>query len=144
MGDSLAGQMQVFCAMFLVGTVLALLFDLLRAARLALEAQGCLASLGDLAFWVVATLVVFGSLMLVNWGEMRLYTLLGLACGTGGYYVLASPLVLPGLLRLARGIRRLGRRVRRAASRPLSWCHRVIRRTVAPFRHHPPPPPGDE
>ena len=94
-----------FYALFITvlsGIGVGLLFDLLRAVRRFLRPGPLLAALGDLLFWGAATAMVGTGLFLGNWGEYRLYVLVGLLIGLLLYYALASPTVLwlaDGLLR---------------------------------------------
>lgn len=86
-----------FYALFMTvlsGIGVGLLFDLLRAVRRFVRPGPLLAALGDLLFWGAATAMVGTGLFLGNWGEYRLYVLVGLLIGLGLHFWLASPAVL--------------------------------------------------
>lgn len=87
-------QFYAFFMVVLVGVALGVLFDLLRALRWFCRPNRWVGAVGDLLFWGSATLVMGGGLFLGNWGEFRLYVLVGLLLGLGVYYWLASPVVL--------------------------------------------------
>lgn len=77
--------MTVFC-----GLIMGFLFDVYRVLRGKINPKTLFADLGDLFFWVVTTLMVFALLLLVNWGEVRLYVFLGLLIGLFSYFKLLS------------------------------------------------------
>jgi spore cortex biosynthesis protein YabQ len=85
-----------FYALFMVilcGAVLGLLFDLLRVVRGYYRPAWILSAISDLLFWTVATVALSGALFFGNWGEFRLYVLIGLLAGIGLYYWLAGALI---------------------------------------------------
>lgn len=98
--------MTVLCGAFLGG-----LADVLRVARGYYRPGRVLGALADLAFWTVATAAVSGALFYGNWGQIRLYVLVGLLAGIGLYFWLAGPTV--------RGLTRL-------LLRALSWLGRLL------------------
>jgi spore cortex biosynthesis protein YabQ len=96
-------QFYAFFITVLCGAVLGLFFDLLRAARGYYRPNAWIGGAADLLFWVIAAGALTGALFFGNWGELRLYVLVGLVGGVSLYYWLASPLVLTlayGFLRL--------------------------------------------
>lgn len=93
--------------MLLVGVGLALLLDAYRALR-SLWRPGQLGTVvGDIAFSVVASLLIAVVLVLTTWGEWRLYYLLFMAVGFVLYRLLAGyriVVALRGLLRWVFGV----------------------------------------
>ncbi|MDI3522190.1 MAG: hypothetical protein PWP43_372 [Bacillota bacterium] len=75
------------------GVGLGLLFDLWRACRAVLHPGWIVTSAGDLLFWLVAMLVAAATLMLANYGQVRLYVFLSLGAGFGLYQLALSPLL---------------------------------------------------
>lgn len=84
-------QFYAFFMVVLCGALLGLLFDFLRVivrrCRLGLVASAA----ADLLYWGVATVALSGALFYGNWGELRLYVLVGLLLGILLYWYLASP-----------------------------------------------------
>jgi len=80
--------MTIFC-----GLLIGVLFDGYRVIRGILTPKTLITGLGDLIFWFVSTLVVFATLLLTNWGEVRLYVFLGLAIGIFAYMRLCSRII---------------------------------------------------
>lgn len=87
---SLDVQLYMFMVLTLTGIVVGILYDFFRTLRDVFKVRGRLASLGDLVFWLVATLFGIAGLILGNWGELRLYVFLALALGLFLYFQLAS------------------------------------------------------
>ncbi|MGE5674344.1 MAG: spore cortex biosynthesis protein YabQ [Mycobacterium leprae] len=87
-------QFYAFSMVVLCGILLGLLFDVLRAVGRAGKFNRWATLAADLAFWSVCTVALSGALFYGNWGELRLYVLVGLLLGLGLYYWLASPVVL--------------------------------------------------
>ncbi|MDK2784641.1 MAG: hypothetical protein PWQ41_294 [Bacillota bacterium] len=73
------------------GAGLGFLFDLWRAYRAVLSPGWIVTSLGDLIFWALAALMVAGALLLINYGQVRMYIFLSLGLGFFIYQVLLSP-----------------------------------------------------
>lgn len=57
----------------------------------------------DLGFWVIIAPLLAVYLLAANWGELRLYVLVGIGLGLAFYYLLISRIVI----RLALGLARL-------------------------------------
>lgn len=83
-------QFFAFFVVVLAGALLGLLFDVLRAVRGYYRLTGIWAALGDLLFWVFASAVGAAGIVLGNWGELRLFILVGLGLGLLLHYYLAS------------------------------------------------------
>lgn len=94
------------------GAGLGFVFDFWRACRAVLRPGWIVTSAGDLIFWLVAVLLAAGTLILANYGQVRLYVFLSLAIGFLLYQFLLSPLLrrpLRWLIRAVfRGLERLG------------------------------------
>ncbi len=99
-------QVETFVITVATGALLALVFDFYRVLRALYRPHWLLTAAADLAFWLLATGVVFAALLVGNWGELRLYAFIGLAAGAFGYYRLLSRRAvraLTGMMRLATG-----------------------------------------
>ena len=121
--------MTIFCGLLIGG-----LFDGYRVVRGILTPKTLFTGIGDLIFWVVSTLVVFATLLLTNWGEVRLYVFLGLAIGIFAYMKLCSRIVTRMLISawrvsctVCRGCVKL---INTMVWRPLVW---IVRLFTTPF-----------
>lgn len=124
-------QMFMFLVAVLIGMATGLLFDLLRLWRRLCRPGRVAGHVGDAAFAAVATLVVAAGLLFINWVQIRVFVVLGLAAGAGLYLHLASPLVLRFLLRLVALMARSAGwtlRVSRMAARRVAGVFSPMRR----------------
>lgn len=144
------GQIDTFVITVVTGMLLGLTFDFYRVLRTFFRLRWLLTSLADLGYWLLATGVVFLALLFGNWGELRMYTFIGLALGAFGYYRLLSRQavrLIIALLRLTAGVVRAVRTtiaylfVKPAVylARLAVWPLRYVRRRLAARR----PPPDD-
>ncbi|MDT8902787.1 spore cortex biosynthesis protein YabQ [Anaeroselena agilis] len=111
---SAEGQINTFVITVATGLLLGVAFDFYRVLRAFFRPRWLFTSFADLAYWLLATGLVFLALLLGNWGELRLYTFIGLALGAFGYYRLLSRQavrLIIVLLRLAVGVARAARTV---------------------------------
>jgi spore cortex biosynthesis protein YabQ len=83
--DPVSVQLENFLITILSGMLVGLLFDGYRVLRGIINPRVIITDIGDLIFWLVATLLVFGTLLFVNWGEVRLYVFVGLTIGFALY-----------------------------------------------------------
>lgn len=135
MFDPLALQARVLAVMVGLGALLGLVFDVYRVLRGRLRPGRKATLLGDLLFWVVATVIAFEMLLAGNWGELRLYVWLGCLLGAGLYHLLLSRLVIRFLLALwssaAAALGLIWTALHRLARRPVQWGVRVWRHSKA-------------
>lgn len=78
---SVSEQLILFALMVTLGIVLGIFFDFYRAIRAIAEPGKTFTIIGDIFFWLIATVLVFTVLMWQTWGEMRGYVLIGLLLG---------------------------------------------------------------
>lgn len=84
--ELLVNQMRSFFATIAIGMVVGFTYDYYRVTRGVLRLKSAGVFVGDIIFWVVTTIAVFLMLLWGNWGEMRLYVLLGLGLGALLYF----------------------------------------------------------
>ncbi|MDU4961243.1 MAG: spore cortex biosynthesis protein YabQ [Sporomusaceae bacterium] len=128
-------QLYTFCLLTATGAALALAFDCYRAVRIALRWRALATALGDLLYWLLAAVTVFGALLKGNWGEIRFYVFLALASGAGLYYRFLSAYVMhllaKALVVAARLLRMAGAVLRFLLIRPLLLPLRWLFRRAA-------------
>jgi spore cortex biosynthesis protein YabQ len=105
-------QLATFIIMVVTGMVLGGMFDFYRIVRGVVRLRRIWASLADLLYWLLAAGVVFGALLLGNWGELRLYVFLGLLAGLIFYYRLLSKWTIRLIVAMLRLVQRLTMAVR--------------------------------
>ena len=88
--ESLLYQARAFFITIAIGAVVGFCFDYYRVIRRIYRIKTVGTYVGDTLFWLVTTVIVFISLLWGNWGEMRLYVLIGLGSGALLYFHLFS------------------------------------------------------
>lgn len=79
-------QLYTFLLLMATGASLAFVFDCYRVTRRSLRLRWFATAVGDLLYWLVATVAVFLALLKGNWGEIRLFVFLALFSGAGLYF----------------------------------------------------------
>lgn len=88
--ESLLYQARAFFITIAIGALAGFCYDYYRVIRRIYRLKTVGTYVGDTLFWLVTTVVVFISLLWGNWGEMRLYVLIGLGTGALLYFRLFS------------------------------------------------------
>ncbi len=96
------GQAETFIVTIMTGMILGILFDFYRVLRGIFHPRAAVTFLTDILYWLIATVIVFGALLLSNWGELRFYVFIGLVSGIAGYYRLFSHFAVTLLIRTIR------------------------------------------
>lgn len=104
-------QLYAVLVMLLAGIALGLLFDIYRGVRVVLNPGPLLTGIGDVLFWVIATVILVAALLCGTWGELRLFVPVAIALGLGVYRALAGRTVV----RAAVGALRCANRAARVA-----------------------------
>ncbi|MCL2578317.1 MAG: hypothetical protein FWE27_09805 [Defluviitaleaceae bacterium] len=94
---SMSGQAFLFLSTVLVGACIGLFFDLFRILRKTVPflAKNSLAvQLEDLFFWVIVTGGMFYFMLHRNFGEIRLFSVIGAVCGAALYFAVLSRFVI--------------------------------------------------
>lgn len=98
--QSLASQFYAFIVTMLMGLTIGLLFDFYKVTKGIVRPGKIFGYIADVSFWVISTLTVFLLLLIGNWGEIRLYVVIGVLIGAAVYFKLISS----GVLRVLDGI----------------------------------------
>jgi len=117
-----AGQAQVFLSMLYAGLLIGLWYDALGLIRRALFAGRLLTATLDLVFGAGSALILIAAMLLVNYGEMRVYCLLGALCGAALYAFTLRRLLKLILARPYAALTRLSRWLGGQA-----WVKRLLR-----------------
>lgn len=92
--QSLASQFYAFVVTILMGLIIGVFFDLYRVTKRLVRPGRVFRYLGDVLFWVICTFTVFFMLLVGNWGEIRLYVIIGVLVGTSVYIKFFSGFVI--------------------------------------------------
>lgn len=125
------GQAETFIVTILTGMLLGILFDFYRVLRGIFHPRAVITLLTDILYWLMATVVVFGALLISNWGELRFYVFIGLLSGMLVYYRLLSRVTVILLIRTMRIFVIILRWCRKimvwGVIRPVSYFCKIIR-----------------
>lgn len=126
----LSGQVITFAMTMATGIVLGTLFDCYRVLRTTFNPQAFMTWFTDLLYWLIATAVVFISLVLSNWGELRFYVFMGILGGLAIYYKWLSLYALRLFSRVIRfiiaGMRFLKKTFIIIVVKPGIYCMRMV------------------
>ena len=91
---SLRLQIITFSSMILVGLIIGGSFDFYRVLRKKISFSRVVTDVADILFSLMATLLICGSLIYINSGQIRIYSLLGVIIGLIIYYSFFTPYIL--------------------------------------------------
>ena len=91
---STANQAYVFLSTVYAGFFIGLIYDFCRMFRRIFRTGRFITGLLDLLFWLVMGILSFLVIFHVNYGEVRIYTVIGFAVGWGLYALVLSPYVM--------------------------------------------------
>ena len=88
--DAISTQLFAMGITVISGILLGLCFDIYRVLRALWRPGPVWTRVGDLLFWLFAFCLLFSLLLVGNWGEMRLYVIVGWILGLWLYSWLLS------------------------------------------------------
>lgn len=97
--QSLASQFYAFVVTIVMGFTMGALFDVYKVSKGIIRPGKVAGYAGDMLFWLISTLTVFLLLLIGNWGEIRMYVVIGVVIGVVVYCRFLSGLVIWVLLR---------------------------------------------
>lgn len=90
---SMSGQAWLFAGMVVMGAVVGVFYDVFRVIRKTARHATWVVQLEDMIFWLAATGAIFYFSLVQNYGEMRVFYLIGVACGLALYFATVSHVV---------------------------------------------------
>ena len=118
---SINAQTQMFLATLLLGAALGAVYDLFRISRLAFRPGWLLVLLEDLAFFLLAALLLFGYFMQFSAGQVRFFALAGAILGWLLYYFTLGALVIRVSRQIIAFLQRFFGLLGRMIAIPLTW-----------------------
>jgi len=104
---SMSGQAWLFLSTVLAGTAIGLLYDAFRVIRKTARHTGLAVTLEDFIFWVAATGLTFYYMLHRNYGEIRLFSLIGVTVGILLYFTTVSRWVVIVLVSIVNYLKRV-------------------------------------
>lgn len=87
-------QFKSFTYCLIVGIIISVIFDCFRSLRKTIKTSNVITYLEDLLFWCISGLVVIFTLNSINYGEIRIYMILGIIIGCMLYFFTISKIFL--------------------------------------------------
>ncbi|MBP7175246.1 MAG: spore cortex biosynthesis protein YabQ [Thermoclostridium sp.] len=97
-------EVTVFISALCGGAVAGFIYDLIRLKRKAIRTKALLIGLEDVAFWILAAILMFVTAYFSSEGEVRIYFLSAALIGVFIYYWLFSRLVIQILTFLVKAV----------------------------------------
>lgn len=92
---SMLMELHMFFTTVYGGLITGFVYDIYRTIRYLSKPKKIMTYLGDLLFWTIAAIILFLTVIKINWGEIRGYILLGFFLGGLIYIKLFSPYIYP-------------------------------------------------
>lgn len=90
MGISVSHELTVLLFSALSGSIISLIFDMLKIIRKKSSAGIFISALSDVLFWLFATIIMFFAIYFINRGKLRFYQFAGAIIGAILYFSLLS------------------------------------------------------
>jgi spore cortex biosynthesis protein YabQ len=119
-------QLYSFFVMLYGGIIIAILYDVYKLFRLILRPKRIATDIGDIIYWILATVVFIFFLYVSNYAEIRFYSFLGLLIGILLYNIFLSPIVMKLLLFFYKVMRNTVIWVYKIASYPFVAVYKII------------------
>jgi len=137
---SMTGQAWLFLSTIVVGAAIGLFYDAFRVLRKTARHNGLAVQLEDLIFWLAATGLTFYYMLHRNYGEIRLFSLVGVAVGALLYFATVSRWVVVVFVTVVNYILRVIAAVVRIILVPVrlvvSWLSGPVGRVAHAGRRH--------
>jgi spore cortex biosynthesis protein YabQ len=124
--DPLSYQLFSVLTSLSIGVVIGLFFDLYRISRGFIRPQWWLTQVGDIVFWLIATMIAFFILFKGNWGEVRPYVFISVAIGFYIYTKVISKRFQKVTLQIIRFIQKTINLLIRMVLFPIRLLQRII------------------
>ncbi len=97
MADLIYDEAHLFLVCFVLGVVLAMVYDGIRVLRLLFRHKDWLVDVEDLMYWIFTAWMVFWTLFRYNQGVLRGYAFVGMFLGVVIYFLTMSRVLLQGI-----------------------------------------------
>lgn len=129
---SMSRQTLLFFTTVGLGMLLGLVFDVFRVFRKTAPHGNWIIQIEDLLFWLTVTLLTFYFLLSRNYGEIRVFTVLGILIGMTCYFVTISRLVMMVSVTVIQFLKRVTMTVLQILLTPFKLIYRLL---APPIKH---------
>ena len=127
------GQAWIFLSTVLVGMVIGLFYDFFRVARKVAPHAGWAIQLEDVLFWIIATGSMFYFMLNRNFGEIRMFSIIGAAIGVVVYFSTVSRLVLTISVAVINFVKRVVAAAVRIITLPIRFLYNILAPPIKKF-----------
>lgn len=100
-------QLYLFLIYVATGIIITIIFDIFRSIRKSMRTGNKITTIEDVIFWIIISIIIIFEILYFNYGELRLYILLGLITGSAIYLITASKYVIKVNTKIFTGIKKL-------------------------------------
>jgi len=130
---SMSGQAWLFLSTVLVGVGIGLFYDILRVFRKTTPHLPFAVQLEDLFFWILVTVGMFYFMLSQNYGEIRLFSLIGAGCGAAVYFAGFSPFVMKVSVYIVNYLKKVVAAAFKIITIPIRFMYSLVKPPVAKF-----------
>lgn len=134
MQSQILEQLYSFFIFILVGLLIGLLFDMFRISRRTFKTSDIVTSIEDIAFWILAGLLVIFSLFKFNNGDIRIYIIISLIIGISIYMLVFSKIIINTLVKIITVIRKVISSIIKVFLYPINLIINIFKFMVKPFK----------
>lgn len=127
MADLIYDEAHLFFVCFVLGVVLALVYDGVRVIRLLFSHRDWLVDMEDLLYWIFTAWMVFRTLFHYNQGMLRGYAFLGMFLGVVSYLLTLSRILLHGVRCVVPYWERIKQHVKIPFVKANNWCRKALK-----------------
>lgn len=126
-------QLHSFSIFFLVGMIIAILFDIFRILRKSFKTSDFVTYIEDIIFWILTGGILLYSIFTFNHGELRSYLFIAMAFGIVFYILLISKFFIKINVKIVNTIKNVILSFLHLILKPILGIFRLIRKLLSPI-----------
>src|SRR5690606_37614421 len=123
---STSNQAYIFLSSVYMGIIIGIIYDIYRVIHILVEMSKSVTMIMDIFFWIIVTMLSIVGFFYVSSGEIRVYSIVGLAIGWALYILTVSRYIRHFITVFGRGIIRLCRKIIKCLTYPFQWIIDLI------------------
>lgn len=126
-------QLHSFSIFFLVGMIIAILFDIFRILRKSFKTSDFVTYIEDIIFWILTGGILLYSIFTFNHGELRSYLFIAMAFGIVFYILLISKFFIKINVKIVNTIKNVILSFLHLILKPILGIFKLIRKLLSPI-----------
>lgn len=123
-------QAYIFLIFIFVGFIIGIIFDLFRVLRKSFKTNDIITYIEDIIFWVIAGAIILYAIFKFNYGQIRLYMLLGIILGGMLYLLVFSNLFIKVMVYLINIIKKVVGIIFYPAIKFITWIINIFKKLI--------------